>query len=87
MVAKISVSIPQDLLDKIEEERRAAGQTRSEFFVNLAESFLKRKREQELDAAYIKAYEEVPETEEELAWTEIGLAVFADNPWIEGKQQ
>jgi metal-responsive CopG/Arc/MetJ family transcriptional regulator len=86
MVAKISISIPQDLLAKVEAERAATGQSRSEFFVQVVETFLKEKQEQELDAAYIKAYQECPETEEELAWTEIGLSVFADNPWKEEKK-
>ena len=86
MVAKISISIPQALLAQIEKELEATGQTRSKFFAKVIELHLKEKREQELDAAYIKAYQECPETEEELAWTEIGLSAFAENPWREEKK-
>ncbi len=85
-VAKISISIPQALLAQIEQERAATGQTRSEFFAKVIKLHLKERQEQELDAAYIKAYQECPETEEELAWTEIGLSVFAENPWHEEKK-
>ncbi len=83
MVAKISISIPKELLAKLEKERQTTGQSRSEFLAQLVEAHLKKRQEQELDEAYIKAYQECPETEEELAWTDIGLSVFADNPWKE----
>lgn len=81
-VAKISISLPQDLLAKIESERESSGQSRSEFFVQLVESYLKKKRIQELDEQYRRAYELQPETEEEIAFfREAAKKVWEANPW------
>ncbi len=70
MVAKISISIPQALLAKIEAERAATGQSRSEFFSQIIQLHLKKKRAQELDEQYRRGYELYPETEEEIAEAE-----------------
>lgn len=84
MVAKISISIPQELLAKIEQEREAKGQSRSEFFVQVIEAFLKKKREAELDEQYRRGYDRDPVTEEEKAFfREAAKKVWAENPWEE----
>ncbi|MBI4198688.1 MAG: ribbon-helix-helix protein, CopG family [Chloroflexi bacterium] len=71
MFAKISISIPKELLAKIEVERTTASQSRSEFFAQLVEAYLKKKREEELDEQYRRGYELYPETEEEIAEAEV----------------
>lgn len=42
---KITISLPEDLLERIEKERMARGESRSEFFRHAIESFLRRERE------------------------------------------
>lgn len=82
MVAKISISLPKDLLDRIEQERAATGQSRSEFLAHLIKTYLKKKREEELDHQYHKGYELDPVTEEEKAFfRESAKRVWAENPW------
>jgi metal-responsive CopG/Arc/MetJ family transcriptional regulator len=86
-MAKIAISVPDTLLDAIENERAASGVSRSAFFRRAVEEHLRREREREWDEQYVRAYRENPETAEELAWAQFGLAVLALEPWDEGDDQ
>ena len=81
-MAKIAISLPDDMLRDVEKERQANGETRSQFFRRAAIELLKRKREREWDQDYIRAYQEMPETEAEFAGLRsAGLEALAQEPW------
>lgn len=79
---KIAISLPADLLDVVERERKATGKTRSEMFRLAMETFLREKQERERAERYVRGYREHPETDEDLALAEYSMRVaFQDNPW------
>lgn len=80
--AKIAISLPEDVLTAIEKEREDSGESRSQFFRRAAESLLRRRREQELNRQYIRAYKKFPETREEVeAARQASSAILAEEPW------
>ena len=81
-MAKIAISLPEQLLKDIEKERGSCGVTRSEFLRRAVEQYLRREREREDVEQYIRGYLEHPETEEEIGLAESTLGdALADNPW------
>ena len=79
---KIAISMPETLLQDIEKERLACGQTRSEFVRRAVQAFPRRQREREWDEQYVGGYLEYPETPEEVEGFYLaGLAALAENPW------
>ena len=83
-MAKIAISLPDDVLLAVEEERQARGVSRSEFFRRAALAFLQRQRDMEAIERYEIGYRDQPENDEELGW--IGAAsqdVLAAHPWNE----
>ncbi len=79
---KIAISLPEDLLEIIERERRESGESRSQFFRRAVEAFLRRKQERKLEEQYIRGYQRYPETEEELALAHWANPIaFGENPW------
>ena len=81
-VSKVAISLPEDVLDAVERERQTSGESRSEFFRRAAETLIKRRLEQELSERYVRAYQETPETPEEIAAAEqIATAILAEEPW------
>ena len=86
-MAKIAISLPDDVLRDVEKERQASGETRSEFFRRAVVALLKQKREREWDRQYISAYQEMPETPEEFGGLLAGgLEALAQEPWDEGDE-
>lgn len=68
--AKISISLPDQVLDRADRARRDSGETRSELFRRALEALF---REQERKAAvrrYLDGYVAEPETDYEVAATE-----------------
>ena len=85
-MAKIAISLPDDVLREVENERHASGETRSQFFRRAVAASLKRRREQKWDEQYVRAYREMPETREEIeAWSALGLEALAQEPWDAGE--
>jgi metal-responsive CopG/Arc/MetJ family transcriptional regulator len=83
-MAKIAISVPDTLLDAIENERAASGVSRSEFFRRAVEEHLRREREREDIERYIRGYQLYPETEEEIALAESTLHyAFDEDSWEE----
>ena len=80
-VAKVTISVPNEMLEVVEREREAKGETRSEFFVRAVEDYLRRERERRADEDYVRSYQQCPGTEEERAWAEYGLKMLAQQPW------
>lgn len=82
-VEKVTISLPSDVLEAVEREREANGSTRSQFFRQLVERHLRQERERRDDEAYIRSYQQDPETDEERAWAEYGLKRLAEQSWEE----
>ena len=81
-MAKIAISLPDEVLQDIEQERLATGETRSEFFRRAVKAYFQSKRKKEEIERYVRGYQQFPETEEELAWVEAASqAVLAEYPW------
>ena len=87
-MAKIAISLPEEVLREIEKERLARGVSRSEFFRRAVEVFLRRERAREAVEQYIRGYQQYPETAEEIALAESTLEhALAETPWEAGAQQ
>ena len=81
-MAKIAISLPEEMLQAVEKERLACGESRSQFFRRAVEQLLRREREREWDEQYVRAYQLYPETAEEVALAEATLGyAFAESPW------
>ena len=87
-MSKIAISLPQDVLEAIEDARRASGESRSQFLRRAVEAYLRRQKERELDEQYIRGYVEKPETPQEIGGVySAGLAALAQEPWDDGDGQ
>ena len=83
-MAKIAISLPEEMLQAVELERRATGESRSQFFRRAVEERLRRERDREDIARYIEGYQKYPETEDELAFAESALLyAFDEDSWEE----
>jgi metal-responsive CopG/Arc/MetJ family transcriptional regulator len=80
--AKVAISLPENVLKAIEKERKAKGESRSEFFRRAAEDLLKKERESEKVETYVLGYRALPESTEEVeAIHRAGVAVLTKEPW------
>lgn len=81
-VAKIAISLPEDVLEVIEKERKAKGESRSQFFRRAVEALLRQQRERAAAQQYVRSYTQMPETADEVqAAHRAGAAVLAEEPW------
>ncbi len=80
-VAKISVSLPRDFVERIDRPQEELGETRSELVRAAVEQLLRNEQERADVAQWIRSYKEQPQTEEELGFAEAALAAWADLPW------
>ena len=81
-MAKIAISLPDEVLDAVEKERSVSGISRSEYFRRTVEEHLRREKEKVDAARYIQGYLDDPETPEELGWlVSAGVEALADIPW------
>ena len=86
--AKVAISLREDLLRDVERERRASGETRSEFFRRAVEALLRRERDREAIEQYIQGYLQHPETEDEVRGVEAASQeALAENPWHDEAQR
>ena len=70
------------MLAVVEQERRESGESRSELFRRAVEMLLRRRREQEMSERYIRAYQQTPETKEEIeAARHAASAILAEESW------
>ena len=83
-MAKIAISLPDEVLEAVEKERLAKGESRSQFFRRAAEEQLRRERDREDIEQYIRGYQDYPETKEEIALAESTLGyALDDDSWEE----
>jgi metal-responsive CopG/Arc/MetJ family transcriptional regulator len=81
-IAKVAISLPEQVLKAVEKERKAKGENRSEFFRRAVEELLKRERESKAVEAYIQGYRASPESVEEIEVAHrAGVSILAEEPW------
>ena len=88
-MAKIAISLPDEVLEAVEKERLGRSQvlSRSEFIKRVLQQYLRTESEKSLEEQYIRGYLEQPETAEESEWLSVAAAeVFANNPWTQESQ-
>jgi len=79
---KIAISLPADLLEALEKERRARNESRSQFFRQAVEHLLRQKRLQEAVKQYVQGYLAEPESDEEVAAVQqVSMAVLRQEDW------
>jgi metal-responsive CopG/Arc/MetJ family transcriptional regulator len=79
---KVAISLPEHVLEAVEKERKARGESRSEFFRRAAEKLLKQEQESKSIEKYVQGYRAVPESSDEVeAVHRAGTAVLAQEPW------
>ncbi len=80
--AKVAISLPEDVLEAVETERKVKGESRSKFFRRAIERLLKQEQESSAVKDYVRGYQEVPESADEVdAAHRVGIAVLAEEPW------
>ncbi|OGO14789.1 MAG: hypothetical protein A2Z02_06705 [Chloroflexi bacterium RBG_16_48_7] len=79
---KIAISLPRDMLKAVEQERKRSGESRSELFRRAVDMLLRSYKERTMTERYIRAYEQIPETKEEIkAIRHTASDVLAGEPW------
>jgi len=80
--AKIAISLPEEVLAAVEQDRRGSGESRSQFFRRAVEALLRRQREEEMSEQYARAYQQMPETKEEVeAARRAASNILAQESW------
>ena len=80
--AKVTISLPEDILKTIEKERKARGESRSEFFRHAVEKYLKQEKESKEIEAYIHGYTTMPESTEEIEVIhQAGVNMLSEESW------
>lgn len=80
--AKIAISLPEEVLDAVEKEREESGESRSQFFRRAVELLLRYQSEREVSERYIRAYQQTPETKEEITAARYAAStILAAEPW------
>ncbi len=80
--SKIAISLPEELLTAVERERKESGESRSQIFRCAVELLLRQRIEREMNQQYIRAYQEMPETKEEVnAARRAASSILAEEPW------
>jgi metal-responsive CopG/Arc/MetJ family transcriptional regulator len=81
-MAKVTISLPDDLLRSIDEQSAEAGLSRSEVIRQALEEMQRAASERAAEAQYIAGYRKHPETSAEVAVaTSLSAAAVTDEPW------
>ncbi len=79
---KVAISLPPTIFQTVEKERRKRGESRSEFFRQAVQAFLRDLREKRDVERYIQGYLEQPETADEVREVStVSYAALAEEPW------
>ena len=80
--AKVAISLPKSVLDAVEQQRIANGESRSQFFHRAVEALLKREHQRMAIEQYFRGYQQIPETEDEVeAARHAANHILAEEPW------
>ena len=78
----MAISLPVETLEAVEKERAASGESRSQIIRRAIEIMLRQEKEKEKIQQYIRGYQEMPETNEEIAAAHYSAeAALAEEPW------
>ncbi len=81
-MAKVTISLPDDLLRSIDDQSAEAGLSRSEVIRQALEEMQRATSEKAVEAQYIAGYRKHPETPADVAVaTSLPAAAVADEPW------
>jgi len=81
-ISKIAISLPEEVLTAVEREREESGESRSQIFRRAVELLLRQRKEMEMSERYIRAYQEMPDTKEEVtAARRAASTILAEEPW------
>ena len=79
---KIAISLPEEVLTAVEREREGSGESRSQIFRRAVELLLRQQKEQKMSEQYVRAYQQIPETNEEVAAARhAATIILAEEPW------
>jgi metal-responsive CopG/Arc/MetJ family transcriptional regulator len=78
---KVAISLPIDLVRKIEQTRKKTGETRSAFIRRSLERSFRESENEKKIRAYVEGYQRQPETSEEIAEAEAAADLLAEEPW------
>ena len=79
---KVAISLPAELLERVEDRRRSTGDTRSGFVGRALERYLRDEDGASLVREYVEGYRRTPESAEEVAESESTIGdAFAEDPW------
>ncbi len=79
---KVAISLPSELLKKVESIRKVTGESRSSFIRRAVEAILSEWERKELIAKYEEGYRKKPETPGEIAAAEAAATeLLAGEPW------
>ena len=80
--SKIAISLPEEVLIAVEREREESGESRSQIFRRAVDLLLRERKEREMSEQYIRAYQQMPETKEEVtAARHSASTILAEEPW------
>lgn len=79
--AKIAISLPKDLMYRIEQLRTETGETRSAFIRRMLELAFQQRETAHKIRAYIEGYQKNPESDEEIAEAEANALILTQEPW------
>jgi len=80
--SKIAISLPEEVLTAVEREREESGESRSQIFRRAVDLLLRQRKEREMSEKYIRAYQQVPETKEEVtAARRSASTILAEELW------
>ena len=82
--SKIAISLPSEIIEAVDAECEATGQTRSKVFQRAVELLLRKRLEVIWDRQYAQAYRKYPDTPEEIEAAGKAASIFlATVPWEE----
>ena len=80
--SKITISLPEEVLAAVEREREESGESRSLIFRRAVDLLLRQRKEQEMSEQYIRAYQQIPETKEEVtAARRSAISILSEEHW------
>ncbi len=78
---KVAISLPVDLMRKMERIRKKTGENRSSFIRRSLERFFDEIDKKKKIQAYVKGYKDHPETTEEIKEAEAAAEFITQEPW------
>ena len=80
--SKVAISLPEEVLTAVEREREESGESRSQIFRRAVELLLRHRKEKEMSDRYIRAYQQMPETKEEVTTARHSAStILAEELW------